>query len=337
MDTKWLEDFVVLAETRNFSRAAMMRNVTQPAFSRRIQALEAWTGTPLIERSTYPPSLTTAGESFYAQATDVLSRVSMLKACDSGQIEEAEEAIRIALPHTLSLHHFPKWLSSLRPQMGTVNTQLRVGNVLDVVLWLVEGGCDVLICYHHPQQPIQLDIERYDILTLGRERLTPYSGVGADGKPLYSLPGKSHHPVPFLDYSSSAYLGRMTQIALTQGQTRPQLKRICEADMAEGLHRLVLEGHGVAFLPDGVAEEDLAARRLARLAGGWELEMEIRAYRERPSLARPARKRMDQLWRLLEERHAQPIDNFRPPVSPPPSAKVAAKRPARSSSKKDLS
>ena len=64
----------------------------------------------------------------------------MLKASDTGQIEEAEEAIRIALPHTLSLHHFPKWLSSLRSQMGTVNTQLRVGNVLDVVLWLVKQG-----------------------------------------------------------------------------------------------------------------------------------------------------------------------------------------------------
>ena len=336
MDTKWLEDFVALAETRSFSRAALMRNVTQPAFSRRIQALEAWTGTALIVRSTYPPSLTTAGENFYTQAKDVLNRVSMLKASDSGQIEEAEEAVCIALPHTLSLHYFPQWLTSLRPQLGTVNTQLRVGNVLDVVLWLVEGGCDMLICYHHPQQPIQLDMERYDMLTLGSERLTPFSGVDAQGKPLFTLPGKSHHPVPFLDYSSSAYLGRMTQIAMTQGQVRPQLRRVCEADMAEGLHRLVLEGHGVAFLPDGVATEDLAARRLVRLAGGWELNMEIRAYRERPSLARPARKRMDQLWRLLEERHAHPGGLSSPPDSPPPSAKATSKRPTRSSSKKEL-
>jgi LysR family transcriptional regulator, hypochlorite-specific transcription factor HypT len=336
MDTKWLEDFVALAETRSFSRAALMRNVTQPAFSRRIQALEAWTGASLIVRTTYPPSLTSAGESFYTQAKDVLNRVSMLKASDSGQIEVAEEAVRIALPHTLSLHYFPRWLTSLSPQLGTLNTQLLVGNVLDVVLWLVEGGCDMLICYHHPQQPIQLDMERYDMLTLGSERLTPFSGVDADGKPLFSLPGKSHHPVPFLDYSSSAYLGRMTQIAMTLGKVRPQLRKICEADMAEGLHRLVLEGHGVAFLPDGVAADDLAVGRLVRLAGGWELDMEIRAYRERPSLARPARKRMDQLWRLLEERHARPGGVSPPPVSQPTSTKVTIRRPARSSSKKEL-
>ncbi len=40
METKWLEDFVSLAETRSFSRSAQLRHMTQPAFSRRIQALD---------------------------------------------------------------------------------------------------------------------------------------------------------------------------------------------------------------------------------------------------------------------------------------------------------
>ena len=63
MDTKWLEDFVSLAETRSFSRSAQSRHVTQPAFSRRIQALEAWAGADLVDRSIYPTRLTAAGGS----------------------------------------------------------------------------------------------------------------------------------------------------------------------------------------------------------------------------------------------------------------------------------
>jgi DNA-binding transcriptional LysR family regulator len=55
MDTKWLEDFVSLAETRSFSRSAQLRHVTQPAFSRRIQALEAWAGIDLVDRSPTRP------------------------------------------------------------------------------------------------------------------------------------------------------------------------------------------------------------------------------------------------------------------------------------------
>lgn len=65
MELKWLEDFISLAETRSFSRSAELRHVTQPAFSRRIQSLEAWLGNELIDRSSYPTRLTPAGEVFY--------------------------------------------------------------------------------------------------------------------------------------------------------------------------------------------------------------------------------------------------------------------------------
>ena len=72
METKWLEDFVSLAETRSFSRSAQLRHVTQPAFSRRIQSLEAWAGIDLVDRSTYPTRLTPAGTTLYGQALEVL-------------------------------------------------------------------------------------------------------------------------------------------------------------------------------------------------------------------------------------------------------------------------
>ena len=48
MDLDWLKDFLTLAEQKNFSRAADARNVSQPAFSRRIRALEDWIGTALF-------------------------------------------------------------------------------------------------------------------------------------------------------------------------------------------------------------------------------------------------------------------------------------------------
>mgnify|MGYP000311274658 CR=1 FL=1 len=44
MHTKWLEDFVALARYKSFTRAADERQVTLPAFGRRIKALESWLG-----------------------------------------------------------------------------------------------------------------------------------------------------------------------------------------------------------------------------------------------------------------------------------------------------
>ena len=80
METKWLEDFVSLAETRSFSRSAQLRHVTQPAFSRRIQSLEAWAGTDLVDRSSYPTQLTPAGQILYVQALDFLQSLQNTRA-----------------------------------------------------------------------------------------------------------------------------------------------------------------------------------------------------------------------------------------------------------------
>jgi LysR family transcriptional regulator, hypochlorite-specific transcription factor HypT len=84
METKWLEDFVSLAETRSFSRSAQLRHVTQPAFSRRIQSLEAWAGTDLVDRSSYPTRLTSAGKTLHAQALEILDQLQSVRSMMHG-------------------------------------------------------------------------------------------------------------------------------------------------------------------------------------------------------------------------------------------------------------
>ena len=50
MDMHWLDDVLVLLEEGNMTRAAMRRNVTQPAFSRRIRSFEDWLGVKVLDR-----------------------------------------------------------------------------------------------------------------------------------------------------------------------------------------------------------------------------------------------------------------------------------------------
>src|SRR6056297_1929335 len=76
MELRWLEDFIVLARTQHFSRAAEEQNVTQPTFSRRIKLLEEGMGTTLINRQTLPLTLTPAGEEFLALSLEVTRRVA---------------------------------------------------------------------------------------------------------------------------------------------------------------------------------------------------------------------------------------------------------------------
>jgi LysR family transcriptional regulator, hypochlorite-specific transcription factor HypT len=303
METKWLEDFVSLAETRSFSRSAQLRHVTQPAFSRRIQALEAWAGTDLVDRSSYPTRLTPAGETLYEQSLEMLQALQSTRAMLRGHSTAAHDVIEFAVPHTLAFTFFPAWVSSLREKFGPIKSRLIALNVHDAAMRLVEGGCDLLIAYHHPSQPLQLDADRYEMVVLGQEVLSPYCKPDANGEPLFRLPGRSVQPLPYLGYASGAYLGRVTDLILKQSATAIHLDRVYETDMAEGLKVMALEGHGVAFLPHSAVKKELRARRLVSAAPpqlqGLEMTMEVRAYREKP-LGKDAPKGTAQaLWAFL--------------------------------------
>lgn len=287
METKWLEDFVSLAETRSFSRSALLRHVTQPAFSRRIQSLEAWAGSDLVDRSSYPTRLTSAGETLYAQALELLQALHSTRAMLRGHATAAQDVIEFAVPHTLAFTFFPAWVSALRETFGPIKSRLIALNVHDAVMRLVEGSCDLLIAYHHPAQPNQLDAARYEMLSLSEEVVAPYSKPDANGKPLFELPGKADRPLPYLGYAQGAYLGQMVELILKRCSAPIHFDRVYETDMAEGLKAMALEGHGIAFLPMSAVRADLRARKLVSAAPpdlkDLSITMEVRVYRERPS------------------------------------------------------
>ena len=303
METKWLEDFVSLAETRSFSRSAQLRHVTQPAFSRRIQALEAWAGTDLVDRSSYPTRLTPAGETLYAQSLEMLQALQSTRAMLRGHSAAGQDVIEFAVPHTLAFTFFPAWVSSLREKFGPIKSRLIALNVHDAVMRLVEGGCDLLIAYHHASQPFQLDADRYEMVTLGQEVLSPYCRADANGEPMFKLPGRAGQPLPYLGYAPGAYLGRVTDLILKQSSTAIHLDRVYETDMAEGLKVMAMEGHGVAFLPNSAVKKELRSKRLVNAAPpemqGLEMTMDVRAYREKPSGKEAPKGTAQALWAYL--------------------------------------
>jgi LysR family transcriptional regulator, hypochlorite-specific transcription factor HypT len=308
METKWLEDFVSLADTRSFSRSAQLRHVTQPAFSRRIQSLEAWAGTDLVDRSSYPTRLTAAGQTLYEQALDILQAVQSTRAMLRGQHPGAQDTIEFAVPHTLAFTFYPRWLSGLRGQMGAIKSRLHASNVHDAVLRLMEGHCDLLLAYHHPSQPLQLDPNRYEMLTLGQEVLLPYVRPDLQGQATHRLPGAAVHPVPFLAYAPGAYLGRVVEWAIKQFSSPVHLQAMYETDMSESLKAMAIEGHGVAFLPTSSVRQALRDGRLVDASPPgifFGATLEIRLYREKPQPGK-GKTMAHSLWDLLASNLLKP-------------------------------
>jgi LysR family transcriptional regulator, hypochlorite-specific transcription factor HypT len=312
MESKWLEDFLSLAETGSFSKSALARHVTQPAFSRRIQALEAWLGADLIDRTAYPTKLTKAGEIFRPQALEILGQLNTTRVMLRGQSSKNASIIEFALPHTLSLTFFPSWLTKVELSFGQFQTRLTALNVHDAASRLADGNCDLLMAYHHSSQPLELDPQRYEFLELGEEGFAAYC-IPIDEKsklqqPRYNLNQRTA-PVPYLGYSTGAYFSRMVNLILSQTKPSLKLERRYETDMAEGLKAMALQGHGIAFLPDSAVLQELKQRRLVLAGQHAPLVMQIRLYRLRPAAietmtgrkkkARGKAELVDDLWQHL--------------------------------------
>lgn len=276
MELKWLEDFISLANTRSFSRSAQERNVTQPAFSRRIRQLELWLGTDLIDRSTYPTTLTNAGQTFRSVAEEFI--IGMYRQRDEfrGERSRSIAAIRFSALHTLSLTFFPKWLRNLEMVLGPLNTRMMPGNLHDCVESLTEGDCDFLLCYGHDQVPILLDPALYPSVVLARDRLM----LVATPDEAQAFPGTTGRPMRLLAYTADCLLGRVVDRITDRITGRCHLEVFYENPMAEALKAMALEGHGAAWLPESAIPRELASGALVPLGGAdFISQLDVRLYR----------------------------------------------------------
>ncbi|MCH4562883.1 MULTISPECIES: LysR substrate-binding domain-containing protein [Halomonas] len=277
LETKWLEDFVALANTRSFSASARQRHVTQPAFSRRIRALEQAVGVTLVDRSTTPVDLTSEGQLFLVTARNLVEQLNESLGHLRG-LSIANEALDIVAAHSLALSFYPQWISRLQQGLGELPTRLVAMNVGEAIHVLREGNCDLMLAYYDPYASMQLDAEVFPSFSIGQVKMIPVCLPNELGRPRWPLEGRD--PIPYLSYTQGAFLGRSVRMLLKNDPLRMRLRTVYETAMAEGLKGMVLQGVGLAWIPDFCIREELTSGRLVRAGGEkWDVPLEIRLYR----------------------------------------------------------
>ncbi|UXU74821.1 MULTISPECIES: LysR family transcriptional regulator [unclassified Paracoccus (in: a-proteobacteria)] len=271
MDFKWLEDFLILAETRSFSRSAELRGVTQSAFSRRIRALEEWLGTDLLSRDSYPVSLTPEGIAFRETAEETVRMILARRAEFRDQARARGGEISFLALHSLTVTFLPGWLMRLKTAAGQMTSRVKPENFDRCIDALAEGGYDFFLTYAHPQVNIPLDPGGYPHLVVGQDSLV---AVARPGWP----PEWRQDGMPLLQYSRGSFLGTLARMAQAQpGAPRVYVAHTDEASMAEAMKSMAVAGHGVVWLPRLLVAGEIESGRLEIVAP--ELPMEIRLYR----------------------------------------------------------
>ena len=285
MDLKHLEDFISLCDTNSFSRSAIARNVTQSAFSRRIQALELWVGAPLVDRSTFPTSLTSEGRLFRETADEVLNLLRDARLDVQSRRRKSDQTISFAALHTIALSFFPAWLKKIEQSLGLLKTEVLADNSHNCVQSLVEGKSDFLLTFHHDAVPVSIDADRFSFIVLGTDRLVAASRA-ENGQALFGLDGDA----PLLAYGQNSFLGRLSDYAARVSKLNLTASHVNDNAVAEILKAMVLAGHGIAWLPESLIRRDLASGHLHDL--GADVTMEIRMYRS----AQKTRAALTRVW-----------------------------------------
>ncbi len=303
MNFLWLEDFLALAATGNFSRAAAERHMTQPAFSRRIRALEEWLGVVLIDRTTQPASLTEAGEWFRSVAQEVLARVAQIPDEARAIADATSATLRIASTHALSFTFLPSWLRGLESRVPMGPVQLASDVLQQCEALIVQGRVQFVLCHAHDQVPMQIDNAHYRSAVVGRDELLPVSAPAGSGKARFALVGGGTRRVPVLDYSAESGIGRLVRALRGAALEAIRAEVVFTAHLASVLRTMALDGRGVAWLPRTLIADDLAAGRLLVVDdAAWSIPVDIRLFRQRATLHPAAEK----FWRAVVSERSAP-------------------------------
>jgi len=273
----WFRDLQAVQQLGSFSKASEARNLSQPALTRRIKALEVWAEQQLVERDRRPVTLTIAGQTLLETSIEFLD---MLEAQRLDMLSQAEtsrqNAIRFAAQHSIAWHFFPNWLRELELVIGPVPTRMRAEALAECVESLREQEVNFLLAYDILREDFPEPMRRsLEHVIIGEDKLVPVCAPKADGGPAFDFDSLSD-PLPLVSYGRESPLGRLVDSTITPKLARHRTQVIYQNSMSGTLLNWTLRGAGVCWLPERLVAAEIDQGRLVLAAGEqWYVDLKI--------------------------------------------------------------
>ncbi len=308
MDMSLFRDLQMLNQTGNFSQAAELCNISQPAFSRRIKSLENWVGVTLVDRSRQPVKLTVAGTQMLEAGLQAAARIEH----ERSQILEAQSlpdkyVVTFGTQHSIGWRFYPAWLQAFEEAYGPILSRLRADDLPNCLRDLNNGDVDFVIAYGTADDPIEPYAQDHtaavEEIVIGQDRLVLVCKPAADGAPLFNFENENIE-MPFLRFGDQAPISKHLRHLFRARPISHRLRTVYENSMAGALRIRARDGSGVAWLPESLVAPDLASGILVRTGpDDWTVDLQIRMLRSR----RHANGLTRSIWSFLEDRKFIPL------------------------------
>ncbi len=251
--------FLAVVEAGSFTLAAERIGMPKANVSRKVSRLEKQLGVTLLERSTRKQHLTEAGQRYLSHCKRIHEEVDLAEASVSEVLNSLSGPIRIGASVTIGQQILRLALSQFMHDYGDIQVQL---NLVNRRVDLIEEGFDLLI------RVGQLEDSRLICKRLGSAK-----------RRIYASPGyvKRHGAIDsvamlchcnFLLMSSVHSDGKCLLQAGDEQRELSITPHLLVDDFSI-LYNAVLDGVGVAILPDYMCEEGINNGELINILPEW--------------------------------------------------------------------
>jgi DNA-binding transcriptional LysR family regulator len=266
VDQDSLKLFRDIAETRSFSRAAVLNGFSPSAASQQVQELERTLGVTLLDRSRRPLVVTAAGRLYEEFCRDVLRRREEFEAALGLLKNDTGGTVRVASIYSVGLSEMvelEKQFARRHPQANLEVQYLQPSKVYAAVL---ADKADLgLVSYPHATREIKVILWRQEEMVLAT----------APDHPLAKKAAALRGPIPIEELNGVDFVGFDEELPIRSDVDRFLKERNVEVNVSvhfdniQMIKEAVAHRVGVSIMPHRVMREDIRQKRLAaiRIAG----------------------------------------------------------------------
>ncbi|HEX7761583.1 MAG TPA: LysR family transcriptional regulator [Caulobacteraceae bacterium] len=254
--------FTVLASSTSLAESARKLNVTPPAVTQRLRALEARAGVRLVDRSGRHLSLTDEGALMASHGLIVADAIEALSEALADRRSTVSGHLRIAAPHGFGRLHVAPVVDAFARAHGSVTVTLDLSDHPGARL--IES-CDIVI---HIGPPGPMD-QVVTTLAPNRRILCASPGYLDAAEPVHS-PGEltQHRCLVVRENDEDVTLWRFGRPSHDPATVR--IHPAMSSNDGAVVREWALAGQGIAIRSEWNVASDLADGRLRRVLSDWE-------------------------------------------------------------------
>lgn len=226
IDLHQIQLFLMMAEVRNFSKAATQMHMTQPTLSRRISLLEDTIGVKLFDRDKRPVALTPAGRFLMDEWMDIYARfqTSIEKAQDLDQADEKKLIVSTmdSTRHLLAIHITGQEMAE---QFAGLAFSWDYNSFMKWRNRLQDGEIDIMLTVKVEEDSLSNEVFFEEIMTCPQLICMLKSNPLSDKKTITYKDLRNQHFIAVSPDSMPSYHGYVRKICREHGGFRTKIAR----------------------------------------------------------------------------------------------------------------